>query len=293
MNHVLLENHLELSMIRELDGLMNSHINWLNQLNRALICGTKPDPLLLAADAHRCCSFGEWYYSFDHIQGEKWSIQLKKLGIPHKQMHDLAKVLLENAAMKPIAAKDYDHFSTVAYRFKATMRAFQFKLIKDVCLVDHLTGAWNRSSLMQRIAGEYDRMVRNGDTCCLCMMDLDFFKAINDSFGHSVGDQVLQGIVNIISRRLRRYDSLFRYGGEEFLYCLPKIALNEAVAAMERVRKDIEETPIVLKNGQSVSAKASFGVVEMVTTRSIEENIEVADHALLRAKAGGRNQVCW
>lgn len=292
MKNRLSGNHVELDVIRELDVVIAGHLRWMNQFNRVLICGTDSDSSMTAVDAHSSCVFGKWYYGRDSGQAETWSVQLKQAGALHKQMHDLARCLLEQPGGRPIVPDDYDRFTATAYRFKTTVRRLQFELIRNVCLVDHLTGAWNRSSLLQRLAEEYERMLRHGDSCCVCMMDLDFFKVINDKHGHSTGDLVLQSVVRVASRRLRRYDSLTRYGGEEFLFCLPRATVQEAVAAMERVRMDIAENPIVINDGQSLLVTASFGVAEMSESLPVEEVLEVADRALLRAKAIGRNQVC-
>lgn len=279
-------------MIRELDEVIAGHLRWMNQFNRVLVCGTDSEPGMTAVDAHCSCTFGKWYYADDQGLSGLWPAQLKQAASLHKQMHDLARHLLTRPATQRVAADDYDRFTATAYRFKATVRGLQFKLIRDVCLVDHLTGAWNRSSLMQRLAEEYDRMVRHGDPCCLCMMDLDFFKAINDRHGHVTGDLVLQNLVRIASQRLRRYDSLTRFGGEEFLFCLPRTTVHEAAAVMNRVRLDIAENTIVLNDGQGIQLTASFGVAEMSDALPIEETLEAADRALLRAKASGRNLVC-
>lgn len=292
MEHRLNGNHVELKMIRDLDAVITSHVRWMSELNRVLIFKSEPNPSMMATNAHRCCEFDEWFYGRDRSKNAMWTTKLRQIEAIHKQMHDLATGLLGGMVIQAAETDDYDRFISMAFRFKAAVRALQFKLIKEVCLVDHLTGAWNRSSLMQRLAEEYDRTVRHGESCCLCMMDLDFFKAINDRYGHGIGDQVLQGVARIAAQGLRRYDSFIRYGGEEFLFCLPKLTLQEAVAAMNRVRARIEASPIGLSGGRCVSVTASFGVAELSSVLSIEDNIEVADSALLRAKTNGRNCVC-
>jgi diguanylate cyclase (GGDEF)-like protein len=99
-------------------------------------------------------------------------------------------------------------------------------------------------------------------------------------------------VIEVASSRLRTYDAMFRYGGEEFLFCLPNAAADVAMAAMERVRSAIERTIVELGDGQSVSVTASFGVAPLSPTDSIEESIKEADRALFGAKAGGRNRVC-
>ncbi len=207
-------------------------------------------------------------------------------------MHASAAELAQNAPGNPIVPETYDRFSDHAYRFKTGVRALQMKLIKDVCLVDHLTGVWNRSSLVHRLSEECDRMLRYGGTCCLCMIDLDHFKIVNDRHGHAAGDRVLQHVAATAQQRLRRFDSIFRYGGEEFLVCLPKTELAEAIASMERVRHDLAQAVVVIDGEQEICVTASFGVAELRATQSIEACIEAADHALFVAKATGRNRVC-
>lgn len=286
-------SHAKLNAIRELDDVINSHLRWVNLVNRSLICGTHAaeDDVADGDRAYRSCAFDAWYYKLESKSDGLWSEPLKQIAVMHKRMHSAADGLLRSGEAAARVAV-YDTFCRTAYRFKTTVRSLQFKLIREVCLVDHLTGAWNRSSLFQKISEEHDRMLRHGDSCCLCMMDLDYFKAVNDRYGHPVGDHVLQAIIGVASKRLRRYDSLFRYGGEEFLFCLPKISAEKAVAAMERVRMDIALIPVRLDDGRDVSVTASFGVAEMLPDISIEKNIELADRALFLAKAAGRNCVC-
>lgn len=287
---------IKLKTIQELDQIMNAHLQWMNGYHRVLICGEPPSPGVVAANAHRLCAFGTWYKNLDMAEYEPWSAHLKQIDSTHRQMHDTAADLVRGQARSAtgpaIAAGDYDRFADHAYRFKTGIRALQMKLIKDVCLVDHLTGVWNRSSLIQRISEEYERMLRHGDMCCLCMMDLDHFKAINDQYGHAVGDQVLQAVTGVARQRLRRYDAIFRYGGEEFLFCLPKTSMAEAVESMERIRADIAATPIRLDSSSDICITASFGVAELSPLASIAESIEAADQALFQAKATGRNRTC-
>lgn len=124
------------------------------------------------------------------------------------------------------------------------------------------------------------------------MMDIDHFKRVNDQFGHKVGDEVLQAFTSIVSTELRRYDSLFRYGGEEFLMLLPNTTLDNAALLLNRIRETLAGTDIQVGNGQTIRLTASFGVAHLVCKETVEDALEHADHALLAAKAGGRNQVC-
>jgi diguanylate cyclase (GGDEF)-like protein len=286
-------NIIQLDAIRSLDQAINAHTLWLGEFHRAVICRAGLDPSVMATDAHRRCVFGRWYYGLDRGEWQQWTTEMDQIGALHQEMHGLAREMMpRESAAKPVDADNYDAFINAAIRFKLSIRSLQFKMINDVCLVDHLTGAWNRGALFQRIAEEYERRLREGGSSCLCMMDLDHFKAVNDTHGHGAGDEVLQAVVAIVKLRLRTYDSVFRYGGEEFLFCLPSISVDGAVAAMDRVRADIEAAAITLKDGHRVPVTASFGVAPLCTTLAIEESIEQADRALFYAKATGRNKVC-
>jgi diguanylate cyclase (GGDEF)-like protein len=279
--------------IRELDGGVNAHTLWLGKVHQTLICGTPPDSDAAGADSHRRCKFGQWLYGADSADWQRWTDEIRGVEETHRTLHDMAQRLLQHRALaEAIPTAEYQAFIDQSLRFKLAVRALEFGLISDVCLIDHLTGVWNRSSMMQRLAEEYDRMLRTRQVGCLCMMDLDHFKAINDRHGHIAGDAVLQAVARIANRCLRPYDSMFRYGGEEFLFCLPNTQPDMAVAAMERVRTDIAASAIPLADASAITVTASFGVAAMSATLAVQECVEEADRALFCAKAGGRNRVC-
>lgn len=279
--------------LRELDAGIEAHIHWLKTLHRSLVCGSPPSQDDIAEDAHHRCYFGRWYMSPDRVSLENWHEAMESIYSIHREMHARARSLLirrrENANLAP---DDYDFFMDMAIRFKAEVRGLQFRIINQVCLVDHLTGAWNRNSMFQQLAEEYDRMVRNQQPCCICMVDLDHFKNINDIHGHPAGDKVLHSVVNIVTAGLRKYDTIFRYGGEEFLLCLPNITIADASLVVDRIRQSIATSDMEISPSVVIRITASFGVAAMSEDLSIEENIEVADRALLCAKVNGRNRIC-
>jgi diguanylate cyclase len=279
--------------IRQLDNGSNSHTRWLAALHQALICGSEPEPSASADDGHLLCAFGRWFHAERPEQWQPWQADLDNIDRLHIAIHAQARSLLaQRAGCRTIDAGDYEAFTELTMEFKLALRALQAKIIENVCLVDQLTGVWNRSSMLQRLAEELNRMLRSGQPSCLCMMDLDHFKAVNDDYGHVAGDRVLQSATEVAKRCLRTYDSIFRYGGEEFLFCLPNISVDVATTAMDRVRAELEESLVVLGDGTEVHVTASFGVTPFLPDISLEENIETADRALFCAKAQGRNRVC-
>ena len=128
------------------------------------------------------------------------------------------------------------------------------------------------------------------------MIDIDFFKKVNDTYGHAAGDEVLRSVAGIIKEHLRESDIPSRYGGEEFAVLLPYTKLDEAKIVGERLRKAVEDA-IISVNQDSVDKKdinvtISMGLAEYNREESGEELFERADKALYDAKTGGRNRVC-
>jgi diguanylate cyclase (GGDEF)-like protein/hemerythrin-like metal-binding protein len=152
---------------------------------------------------------------------------------------------------------------------------------------DKLTGAWNRRRLEEAVINEMDRLRRYDHPLSLLIIDIDFFKAINDTRGHAAGDQVLTELAEVIRSTLRVTDSLTRWGGEEFVVLCPNTTLSTVAMLAERLRERIAITFFsAVKN-----ITASIGVAECISGESWEQWLERADTALYRAKAGGRNQV--
>jgi diguanylate cyclase (GGDEF)-like protein len=132
---------------------------------------------------------------------------------------------------------------------------------------------------------------RRVQQCSIAMMDLDHFKAINDGFGHLVGDRVLKASVDYIKSHIRPYDKVFRYGGEEFLVSMPHTNLDAGQALIERIRKGLAATAVAQKGVTDIFVTASFGVALLDPDVTIEESIDRADQALYAAKRAGRNCV--
>jgi len=156
--------------------------------------------------------------------------------------------------------------------------------------VDALTGILNRGAIMERLGIEMDRAFREDQRLCVAMVDIDHFKAVNDTYGHSAGDTVLREATKRMSGVLRPYDSIGRYGGEEFIIVFPRCEESNAVAAAERVRRAISLQPINA-DSHAISITASIGVSEAWRSKNLEVVIREADDALFRAKEAGRNRV--
>jgi diguanylate cyclase len=281
------------SAVRALDTGIHNHIEWLKTLHQTLICnaahGNQAD---FYEDAHHHCHFGRWYYN-DALPVIRNNALYERIGSLHKEMHIHARqLLLKKQQNLDIESSLYDRFTNEALNFKLEVRNLQFDLMNQVCAVDELTGAWNRHAMLYKLVQEQERAVRKSRELHICMLDIDNFKSINDSYGHPAGDQVLKQIAKFFAGSLRKYDSFFRYGGEEFLCCMPELSTDEASNAIERLRENLSRLQIALPSGESITLTSSFGLARVALDEGIEESIQNADHALLQAKAEGRNRLC-
>jgi two-component system, cell cycle response regulator len=155
---------------------------------------------------------------------------------------------------------------------------------------DRLTGLWNRGWLLDELGRELRRNLRERAPLALVMADVDHFKRINDTHGHTVGDAVLRQIGQRIQSTLRVSDSVGRYGGEEFLLLLPRADINGGRDVAERVRSIVAGEPIVALS-VTLNVTMSLGVACGEPGAADETLIQSADQALYRAKANGRNRV--
>ena len=176
-------------------------------------------------------------------------------------------------------------------------RANVYAEILKHATLDALTGFYNRRQLEERIKQEVSNAKRQNAPLCGIMTDIDFFKSVNDTYGHAVGDLVLKTIAKVIRGQLREYDIAGRYGGEEFSILLPFTKIEEAKMVAERLRKTIENRVIDISKvnpdseKKEISVTLSLGIYEMKSDDNDEDLLKKADKALYEAKNTGRNKV--
>lgn len=167
--------------------------------------------------------------------------------------------------------------------------------IEEMVVTDELTGLYNRRHLFTRLREEHPRAIRYGTPLACIMVDVDFFKKINDSHGHQSGDVVLREVAGILKAASRQSDVAGRYGGEEFLLLLTGTTLDGARAAAEKIRGQVEAHSFRGVDGQSIQVTLSLGCSALESGKGdapdIEKLLSQADQSLYRAKAGGRNRV--
>ena len=168
--------------------------------------------------------------------------------------------------------------------------ADQNRQLAEISTTDYLTGAHNRRHFMDVLQAEIRRRHRV-DPPGVLLLDLDRFKAVNDTYGHIAGDAVLITVAKRLRAVIREYDTVARYGGEEFAVLLPEIPDDDTLAARaDAIRRAVSVSPIVLPDGAELAITASCGAATWTAGETDEALIDAADRALYAAKRGGRDQ---
>ncbi|HUX42424.1 MAG TPA: diguanylate cyclase [Rectinemataceae bacterium] len=278
-------------IIAQLQESLNSHQQWHGSLIRTIMCRLPADKHDTSDEAHAECRFGQWYYSKapEKLRNHPGFIAL---GEEHQRLHHLAKLLLITAdAGNPIAPLDYNNFANALDRLRLEISGLERELENSLFNHDSLTGAITRFGILPTLREQQELVKRHAQLCYISMMDLDNFKVINDVHGHAAGDKVLAESVRYLITHLRPYDKVFRYGGEEFLLCMP---YTEAAAGFERVKelnRGIASLEIEIGEKEPIHIQASFGLALLDPDAPVEKSIDRADKALYAAKAAGRNCV--
>jgi len=182
----------------------------------------------------------------------------------------------------PLGEDVYLHYATDVTKHKRME-----KELRCLSVTDCLTNCYNRRFFMQKLEEEIERAKRNGNKFSLIMLDIDQFKSINDRFGHNAGDLVLKSMAEMIKNRIRKIDTLARWGGEEFVLLLPDTPVENAARLAEELRESLSRMDI-----QGVGrVTASFGVAGYCPGDSVDSLVNKADNMMYEAKAAGRNCV--
>jgi diguanylate cyclase (GGDEF)-like protein len=183
---------------------------------------------------------------------------------------------------------------------QAMSRAMVLEKALAMASSDELTGLINRRGYYQRFEAELERARRHQTPLCVALLDVDYFKRFNDTYGHLSGDLILKTLAELCTQNTRKSDVVCRFGGEEFAVLLPDTSLKSAVELMERVRQSVESLQITGLNGELLNITISVGLAE-VNTRpkashgrtEISDSLALADEQLYAAKRQGRNRVCY
>lgn len=172
-------------------------------------------------------------------------------------------------------------------------RSLLLKKLEKLAITDALTGLYNSRHFFSQIKTEIKRYNRYSRPLSLLILDIDFFKDYNDTWGHLEGDKVLMGIGHTINGCMRSMDTAYRYGGEEFAIILPETSLNKACVVGARIKDNIASQMFEPEPGIKKSVTVSIGATQLVTGEDFSSFIRRTDKALYRSKDSGRNKLTY
>ncbi len=191
--------------------------------------------------------------------------------------------------------QDYTSFKFYDELVKELLALFRMKFlyseVEFLSITDGLTGLFNRRYFEHNLEREFLRAKRYKNNLSMAMLDIDFFKSVNDTYGHQYGDYVLKEVANLLKNSFRKTDMLYRYGGEELAIIMPETSLENAVIPAERLREKISRYEFIY-NGIKTKLTVSLGVSSMnLNMDSQKDIVKFSDNALYNAKNSGRNKV--
>lgn len=280
--------------LKALEQALFAHEQWGEALHTTLTCRLQPDERDFDENAHRQCRFGQWCHG---AGGQQLGVHpaFAEIVNEHARMHGYAAALLKSLTQsEPIEVAQYERFLNAMKRMRLEITSLKGELELELRNLDPLTGTPGRMGMLAKLREQQALVERGIQACTLAMLDIDHFKAVNDTYGHKAGDAVLVAIARCLQGHLRPYDVVYRYGGEEFLVCLPNTGAAVGLEVVERLRRAVADLPHAPDGKERIAVTVSAGLAEMGQGLGIEAAIDRADKALYAAKAAGRNRtVCW
>lgn len=242
-----------------------------------------------------------FYYEKDNIEDIPQTFKLTMQYIKENEIVIVAEPL---PALSHNDAKAYfsmiSEYSTISRKLQKSEYELnilnidlkkQIKEIEYYANYDTLTNVYNRRRIFEELNKEYQKYKRFHRTFSVAMIDIDDFKNVNDTYGHQSGDIVLSELSSVLKSMLRVYDTLGRFGGEEFLILLPETNSDMAKLSIQRMLKEVTNHNIKIVDEQSVSITFSAGVSEIAENMTLNDAIAQADEKLYQAKEDGKNRV--
>lgn len=273
----------------EREKQMSALLEWENRLFRAVATGMAFDDISTLNNS----TFGLWL----HHKAPLIFDVTRELPMLDDCMRRIDESLFPQFAFSRHRNGQSDEFRALVKSVMSEMEQLKFLLsamferLTDLEVGrDVLTQLFNRRFLQTILKREIELYRRKSTPFCVLMLDIDFFKRVNDQFGHDAGDRVLQSISGILINQVRASDFVFRYGGEEFMVVLAEVDQAQAEVVAEKIRSRVELAETLLSNNQKVNVTLSIGVAAFDGHPDYQRIVERADKALFAAKAAGRNR---
>ena len=291
-------NNIRLSSISDLVEkniiiYYEAHLEWLIELAQHIKTASKESFPQLDA---KLCNFGVWLHSDGKalIQNNSKFLNLEKI---HKSLHLFAQKIYNilDKGEYHIIITYLEKCELISLGIGTELALLDHMLMNKTVTKDTMTGALNRNALRSVFQSQYELSLATNNPFILAMCDLDFFKKVNDTYGHVAGDKLLKIFVDVVKKNIRNSDVVVRFGGEEFIIMLPTIHKDKGFEILDKIRSDFSQTVLEFNN-EKITATVSVGMMEIEPEYLFQKSftdkyLMIVDQRLYLAKESGRNRV--
>lgn len=279
--------------VEHLDTAMQAHLAWSRRILRCAVLRTNPGEDALNQEAHTLCQFGNWLKEDNGIFIKLDKNETYALEETHKNMHDAIRNISSDIMNnKPGKTKDLECFETAQSMLYKHISYFKNIAITRSSKIDSLTGLPLRHYMSEDFEALTQLSKRTKNKVGVVILDIDDFKVINDRYGHTMGDFVIQRLAEVIKEAHRKNEFSYRYGGEEFLLLVSLSELNaleELHLFANRLLKTVRDVKVLKTNDEIIQFTVTIGISIVENDEGLQSSIERADVELYNGKNSGRD----
>lgn len=278
-----------------IDGIeqgIQAHLAWNQRLLRCALLREAPADEMAHLDAHRLCKFGIWFaHEFGRLEAIDAAL-VAQVDQAHAAMHAAVRAICERVLGGELASgADVATYETSQSTMVARLSELRARIGHVAMQLDPLTGLPLRHGIERMFERRASDARRGGDGLFLAMIDIDHFKAVNDTHGHPVGDLALRHVAQGLRDTLRESDMVIRFGGEEFLALIRTSDLSGAEVTAQRLLRAVRNAPLQLTDGTYLASTITVGLARVRLADTLADVIHRADRALLQGKLAGRDRL--
>ncbi len=285
------ESHTLEALVQGIDHGIEAHLAWNQHLLRCALLHESPGDDVFRPDAHAHCLFGVWLSSHRYALETFDQALVERIAQAHQGMHDAVRLMCHRVLQgRPAIAADLAAYEQGQTTMVTLLNELRERVAEAATHQDLLTGLPLRHGLEYAFGLRRKDARRGDEELWLAMIDVDHFKAVNDNYGHAVGDVALQHIARCLAECLRESDALFRFGGEEFLALFLVDELRDVESLAARVLDAGSAAPLKTASGVALQLSVTVGLARVRADEDLASATERADQAMLLGKAQGRGR---
>jgi len=278
-------------LVGQFDTAVSAHLDLMRRVLRCAVLGVSPGDDVLSLQAHTLCSFGTWFSENKVHFAERNFQAVDKIESVHQAMHgairSICSDILEN---KPGQSDCFDALEQTQSELIERLADFKTQLLATSGRQDPLTDLPLRYGLEDDFAQALKICDRNKMLLYVVMIDVDHFKAVNDNYGHSIGDVALRFLADTLKTMVRSNEHLYRYGGEEFLLLMQADSHESMKIPAQRLLEVVRNMRVPIPDGDPIALTVTLGLACVRRGEGLDTVVERADKALYAGKAAGRDR---